>query len=927
MTYRNRPKCSALSLDSHATFEIMRLLQTLPMLVLMLAMASAGTAQPVVHQADWTILSATPSSALAAESERLDGEVARLDAQMNTDRLAAGLASRGDRIAVSLPAGDVVYRVTRVESYLPGITSIAALAEDGSGDMVAISVGPDGAIGSVHAAGDLYFLVEDADGQSRLVMVDGSAHDHLECGNSEHEHADRAPLSSAGASLHALAPAGTDVHMRAMADAADVPVTIDLMIAYTALADAWASNSTFGSINTIIAQAMTRSQLALDNSEVNITLRLVHAFEIDYDETLGPPVGSNLGASSWHLRRLTAGPDYNPWGADAEGYMEEVHPLRAQYGADLVTLFADVSDVGGIAWLLNNVGGRPEIGFSVNRVRQMASSYTLIHEIGHNMGSAHGRDQPSNAAGPGGGLFPHSTGWRWTGNSGSSQNSVMSYGQPGDIRAPYFSNPDILVDGVPSGEYIGPYAPADNARSLRETKLSVSSYQPTVVDPPAAVVTVPDLSVTVPIDGVATRTVSISNTGLSDLTWRADLALPSQSQVQSGLWAGGATLHASLDADVIGSHAVNTSPIEAARATDETIIYQTSFEGAQGFSTGLHGVIEGWSTSSAAIPMRITTENPSDGARHLRLPANTPVSATANFYSPYFGPWPTGSYEFSLDVSISATGGSTYFLIFTDGITGARVAGVAYSNTGSLFAYNPASGNYTSTGATFTPGVYERLTMSIDPNEAQVRYLLDQQEIAVRPIVDAASIGRLWIQRSNVSGNDFIDIDNISYTSAFQGFAWAELDAYAGTVVTGGEQVVTLAFDASGVDEGVYSAELVVRSNDPVTPEQRIPVIVNVTGQVTTDPGAEALATRLVGSFPNPARSQATVQFVLAEQGSVQIEVISVTGQRVATLVDGLTPAGHHDVALDTSGLASGVYLLRFRSGDVAETGRILVIR
>lgn len=274
----------------------------------------------------------------------------------------------------------------------------------------------------------------------------------------------------------------------------DGPATIDVMIVYTPAAKAWAENNGRG-IDNIIAQSMTVAQNSVDNSEVEIIFRLVHTAEIDYEET---------GDSGVDLERLTASPDFNPFGEDAEGYMEEVHEWRDQYGADLVALFTETDDTGGIAWLGNDENGAPDWAFSITRIQQ-ADGITHVHEMGHNMGSDHSRNQEDAAADESGGLFEYSTGWRWVGSDGRGYTSLMTYGE-GDTEIELFSNPDINFLGTPTGSYEGEYAPADNARSLREIKHVISQYRDAVLE---------DSEITVSVDNISITTVQGQNTQAS----------------------------------------------------------------------------------------------------------------------------------------------------------------------------------------------------------------------------------------------------------------------------------------------------------------------------------------------------------------------------------------------------------------------------
>ena len=236
------------------------------------------------------------------------------------------------------------------------------------------------------------------------------------------------------------------------------PATINAMIVYTPAAKAWADTNG-GGINNVIAQAMAKAQLVLDNSNTLVTIQLAHAQEVTYTES---------GASSTDLNRLTA---------TSDGYLDEVHSLRDTYGADLVAMFTEVNDTGGLGWLLNSTSGSPTYAFCINRVQQVGWTYTQIHEMGHNMGLHHHKEQNFQ---PGPGLYSYSAGWRWTGTDSNRYCSVMTY-ESGTYfadgldhtRVAYFSNPDIPYMNVATGHIDD----GDNARNVREIKHVIAAYR------------------------------------------------------------------------------------------------------------------------------------------------------------------------------------------------------------------------------------------------------------------------------------------------------------------------------------------------------------------------------------------------------------------------------------------------------------------
>ncbi len=86
---------------------------------------------------------------------------------------------------------------------------------------------------------------------------------------------------------------------------------------------------------------------------------------------------------------------------------------------------------------------------------------------------------------------------------------------------------------------------------------------------------------------------------------------------------------------------------------------------------------------------------------------------------------------------------------------------------------------------------------------------------------------------------------------------------------------------------------------------------------------------RLLGTFPNPARSQATVRYAIPEGAAaedVTVDLYDMLGRQVRTL----TPeaqAGRHQRRVDVGSLPSGVYVLRLTTGGAVKTQRLTVVQ
>ena len=125
--------------------------------------------------------------------------------------------------------------------------------------------------------------------------------------------------------------------------------------------------------------AVADTNLCYINSQLDVRVRLVGFEQIEYESS---------GTLETDLDLLQ---DLN------DGFMDEVAEFREQFGADVVSLLASHGNKGGLANTMNTPSlGFADSAFNVNLWDQIgAPSYTLAHEIGHNMGCLHNREDVS----------------------------------------------------------------------------------------------------------------------------------------------------------------------------------------------------------------------------------------------------------------------------------------------------------------------------------------------------------------------------------------------------------------------------------------------------------------------------------------------------------------------------------------------------
>jgi peptidyl-Asp metalloendopeptidase len=242
-----------------------------------------------------------------------------------------------------------------------------------------------------------------------------------------------------------------DMPPEAMPKAAAGPSVIDILVVYTAAASAGAGGD--AAIRTRIDKAVAEANTAFLNSQVNAKLNLVRAEQVNYAES------GNLGTDLTRLQNKT------------DGYMDQVHALRETYKADLVSLVVEKTSggVAGIGYVMTSVSSYFK-GYAFTAIaRQYTGAYnTLAHEVGHNLGCAHDRQNSTSQA-----AYPYSYGYRFYAN-GVQYRTIMAY-YPGQ-GIPYYSNPNVSYLGVPTGIPGGQANAADNARTINNTSPTAMNF-------------------------------------------------------------------------------------------------------------------------------------------------------------------------------------------------------------------------------------------------------------------------------------------------------------------------------------------------------------------------------------------------------------------------------------------------------------------
>jgi|CZKP01.1.fsa_nt_gi cytochrome c peroxidase len=78
---------------------------------------------------------------------------------------------------------------------------------------------------------------------------------------------------------------------------------------------------------------------------------------------------------------------------------------------------------------------------------------------------------------------------------------------------------------------------------------------------------------------------------------------------------------------------------------------------------------------------------------------------------------------------------------------------------------------------------------------------------------------------------------------------------------------------------------------------------------------------------PNPFNPSTKLNYYLPEDAVIRIEVFNITGQKVATLQDGLMNAGEHQVTFSANNLSSGIYIVSLQTGQQLLTQKLILMK
>jgi hypothetical protein len=99
------------------------------------------------------------------------------------------------------------------------------------------------------------------------------------------------------------------------------------------------------------------------------------------------------------------------------------------------------------------------------------------------------------------------------------------------------------------------------------------------------------------------------------------------------------------------------------------------------------------------------------------------------------------------------------------------------------------------------------------------------------------------------------------------------------------------------------------------------------TDAAVTGADAPKLPFALNQNYPNPFNPSTTIQFAIAKDGHVGLNVYDVSGRLVATVMDENLKAGNHTVTFNADKLATGVYFYKLSTSSGEMTRKMVIVR
>jgi len=128
-------------------------------------------------------------------------------------------------------------------------------------------------------------------------------------------------------------------------------------------------------------------------------------------------------------------------------------------------------------------------------------------------------------------------------------------------------------------------------------------------------------------------------------------------------------------------------------------------------------------------------------------------------------------------------------------------------------------------------------------------------------------------------------------------------------------------------DAGEYTATFTITDGELSSETDVLITVENVSHTSFQKNGQIPTELSLSPAWPNPFNSTTTIRYGLPEPGHVSLQVYNTLGQKITTLFEGYKQAGIYTNTLTSTGLPSGIYIVRLEGINQSLYNKIMLIK
>jgi len=163
----------------------------------------------------------------------------------------------------------------------------------------------------------------------------------------------------------------------------------------------------------------------------------------------------------------------------------------------------------------------------------------------------------------------------------------------------------------------------------------------------------------------------------------------------------------------------------------------------------------------------------------------------------------------------------------------------------------------------------------------------------------------------------YINLNYINFIFLPTSFSWsspAKVDEIYDDPATGNAWVIP---SETGWHDYIFSAV----TTHGMTYNKTISIFV---GDSAVGIETQPIAKTTFNAYPNPFNEKMVLEYNLAKQENVKIEVTNIIGKKVKTLMNGVQLAGSYNYSIDGKELESGIYIVKFTAGSQTFTKKLV---